>query len=447
MNKYYPKADAVRAENLHGYGSLPSRQNFKRIWQNFNRNISQTAQPKSGRRLTPRRLGLAAACLCLLLTVSITALAMTGFFNLREHYGSIFNNDALADYILTGDALSGPVTDNGIEIQPLGVFIEEIYAENTVAYVRLKITDLEGGRLSFPLSVKRDRDPTPDTMYGPSVESFDGDSAVVVVMATTDEVDANGKIFVNYDAVYAGSVPIEEQSLGITVGDLFDLEEPLNLPGLEFLELLGAEITEYGCIEITRRTAIGDLGLKAPDGTVVWSGSSSYYVTQTDQFALEELGSAFDPADYTLVIKGDRPERVISGNWTIAFDNHRTVAPRTLTAQTADGQTLTIDFRPTRAYVTLSPGCPPDSAEYKQFRDNILPPNKEKPPLIITFKDGATLPLVSEFVAQPDARRKDWTLETTFITPLIVPDDIEYVTFMGEEFPFLFDSSETALIH
>jgi hypothetical protein len=224
------------------------------------------------------------------------------------------------------------------------------------------------------------------------------------------------------------------------------LGQPLILPGLEFMEILGAEVTGDR-IKIMRLPAdlgrygysIDDIGLKAPDGTVVWGGFGVVLHTgerKEDHFMLSALDPAFDPADYTLVIRGERPERVISGEWTVSFDNLQTVTPRTLTGQTAGGQTISISCGATRTTVTITPGYAQDSAGYKRILSSVLWPDSANPAFTLTLRDGTVIAPNGNSVIQPGVYVGDTHLEFPFITPFLLPQELLYITWMGENYDF-----------
>jgi|GEM_PF-7018823 len=400
------------------------------------------AQPRRAHRRTARRTALIAAGLAILLLGSVTALAAGGVINIREFYRSIFVNPAAENVVATGDAVSGAVEDNGIEITPLGA-----YVEGYNAYIRLQLRDREGGRLSDTIYFLKDNGESV-----PAVVDYDAaaNSAVAIIqydIAAGDAAPATASL--HLAAVCADIQTIEKLPLDFNIGAHIGITEPVVVPGAEFMAITGIE-THDGALTIHRRDneiaqygwGSGLLGLKAPDGTVIWEthGELDAAGNKRDDFAIGK----YDPDTLSLVFNGKHAARTITGDWEIAFSAVQHIAPRTLTADFS-GREAKISCGATELKISLSPGYADGDPELKSVMKRVsalsegVSKNAETiaPEKGVSASEGASITLKGGGVVYPrfvaaswDSASADFRFKMTFVPP----ENVQSITFLGRTF-------------
>ena len=385
---------------------------------------SYRVQQRRTHMRTARRIALIAACLVVLFLGSITALAASGVINIREFYNSIFANPKAEKVVAMGDAVSGAVEDSGIEITPLGA-----YVEGYNAYIRLQLRDLEGDRLS-------------DTIYFlknngevvPAVVDYDTDtnSAVAIIqydIATGDAAPTTASLHLS--AICADIQTIENLSLDFNIGTHIGITKPIVVQGAEFMTITGIE-THDGTLTIHRRDneiaqygwGSGLLGLKAPDGTVIWEthGELDAAGNKSDDF---DIGK-YDPDTLSLVFKGKHAAHTITGDWGIAFSTVQHIVPRTLTADFS-GREAEISCGATNLEINLSPGYADDDPKLESVKKSVSASEE----VSIMLKNGEVV--CPQFVAASwDSASAGFRFKMTFVPP----ENVKRITFLGHTYTF-----------
>ena len=385
---------------------------------------SYRAQPRRTHMRTVRRTALIAACLVILFLGFVTALAASGVINIGEFYSSIFANPKAGKAVATGDAVSGAVTDNGIEITPLGA-----YVEGYNAYIRLQLRDMEGGRLSDTIYFLKNNGESV-----PAVVDYDTDtnSAVAIIqydIATGDAAPATASLHLS--AVCSDIQAIENLPLDFHIGTQIGITQPVVVPGAEFMAITGIE-THDGTLTIHRRDneiaqygwGSGLLGLKAPDGTVIWEthGELDAAGNKSDDF---DIGK-YDPDTLSLVFNGKHAARTITGDWEIVFSTVQHIVPRTLTADFS-GREAEITCGATSLEINLSPGYAGGDPELKSVMKSI------------SALEGVSITLKNGEVVYPQFGAASWdsaSADFRFKMIFIPPENVQSIAFLGQTFTF-----------
>ncbi len=385
---------------------------------------SYRAQPRRTHMRTVCRTALIAACLVILFLGFVTALAASGVINIGEFYSSIFANPKAGKAVATGDAVSGAVTDNGIEITPLGA-----YVEGYNAYIRLQLRDMEGGRLSDTIYFLKNNGESV-----PAVVDYDTDtnSAVAIIqydIATGDAAPATASLHLS--AVCSDIQAIENLPLDFHIGTQIGITQPVVVPGAEFMAITGIE-THDGTLTIHRRDneiaqygwGSGLLGLKAPDGTVIWEthGELDAAGNKSDDF---DIGK-YDPDTLSLVFNGKHAARTITGDWEIVFSTVQHIVPRTLTADFS-GREAEITCGATSLEINLSPGYAGGDPELKSVMKSI------------SALEGVSITLKNGEVVYPQFGAASWdsaSADFRFKMIFIPPENVQSIAFLGQTFTF-----------
>ncbi len=405
---------------------------------------SYRTQPRRTHMRTVRRIALIAACLAILLLGSVTVLAASGVINIREFYDSIFANPKAEKVVATGEAVSGAIEDRGIEITPLGA-----YVEGYNAYIRLQLRDIEGGRLSDTIYFLKDNGESV-----PAVVNYgtDTDSAIAIIQYDiADGDDAPTTASLHLKAICAGIQTMENLPLDFNIGTHIGITQPVVVQGAEFMAITGVE-THDGKLTIHRRDneiaqygwGSGLLGLKAPDGTVIWETHSELDAAgnKSDDF---DIGK-HDPDTLSLVFNGKHATRTITGDWEIAFSTVQHIVPRTLTADFS-GREAKITCGATKLEINLSPGYADGDPELKSIMNSVsassegvskngevIYPGKDisaSEDVSITLKNGEVV--YPRFVAASwDSTSADFSFKMTFVPP----ENVQSITFLGQIFTF-----------
>ncbi len=405
---------------------------------------SYWAQPRRTHMRKVRRTTLIAACLVILLLGSVTTLAASGVINIREFYSSIFANPEAEKAVATGDAISGAVEDNGIEITPLGAYIEGYNA-----YIRLKLRDTGGSRLSDTLYFLKN-----DGESVPAVVDYDAatNSAVAIIqydIATGNAAPTTASL--HLAAICAGIRTIENLPLDFTIGTHIGITQPVVVPGAEFMAITGIE-THGGTLTIRRRDneigqygwGSGLLGLKAPDGTVIWEthGELDAAGNKSDDF---DIGK-YDPDTLSLVFKGKHAARTITGDWEITFSTVQNIVPLTLTADFS-GREAKISCGATKLEINLSPGYANGDAELKRMMKSVSASSEGvlkngeviSPGKGASASEGVSITLKNGEVISPQFTASSWDSKSAYFSfkmAFVPPENVQSITFLGQTFTF-----------
>ena len=405
---------------------------------------SYRAQPRRAHMRTACRTTLIAACLVILLLGSVTALAASGVINIREFYSSIFANPKAEKVVATGDAVSGAVEDNGIEITPLGA-----YVEGYNAYIRLKLRDMEGGRLSDTIYLLKNNGESV-----PAVVDYDADtnSAVAIIqydIATGDAAPTTASF--HLAGICADIQTIENLPLDFNIGAHIGITQPVVVQGAEFMAITGIE-THDGTLTIHRRDneiaqygwGSGLLGLKAPDGTVIWEthGELDAAGNKSDDFDIDK----YDPDTLSLVFNGKHAARTITGDWEIAFSAIQHIVPRTLTADFS-GREAEVSCGATKLEINLSPGYADGDPELKSVMKGVsassegVAKNGEViyPGKGVSASEGVSITLKNGEVVYPRFVAASWDSTSagfSFKMTFVPPENVQSITFLGQTFTF-----------
>lgn len=166
----------------------------KDIQRLVHRSLSGGARTLHARKAPLRRLGLIAASIVLMLSISMTALAATGVIDFGAFYNSLFASDKASPYVASRNEISA--SSNGdLSIEPLAAILDD-----ERLYIQLKITGLSSKTL-------------PDSLYffnnGQRLDIGDGyiisvdDNTVIAnIMVFARNID-DGKIELRFDKISA----------------------------------------------------------------------------------------------------------------------------------------------------------------------------------------------------------------------------------------------------
>ena len=400
--------------------------------------------PKRTHTHIVRRTVLIAASLVMLLLGSITALAKGGVININEFYNSIFFNPDAKNHIATADALSGTVVDNGIEITPLGAYIE---GHN--AYIRLKLRDIEGGHLSNTIYFLNKNGESI-----PAVVDYDSstNSAIAIIqedIATGEAASATTSL--QLAAICTDIQELENLSLDFNIGAHIGITQPVVLKNAEFLTITGVE-TQDGTLAIHYRDndiakygwSTGLFGLRTPDGTIIWETSGVLYDTGNKTIYFD-IGK-HDINTLSLVFSGKHAIRTITGDWKIAFSTVQQIASKTLTASYSERK-AEITCGATELEINLSPGYTDGDLELnniiKSLSDTseVLSKNGEKtyPVKDVSVSRDISIALKDGKIVYPRFISASWDSKSAnfkFKMNFVLPENIQNVTFFGKTFTF-----------
>ncbi|MCL2627938.1 MAG: hypothetical protein FWD44_04475, partial [Oscillospiraceae bacterium] len=263
----------------------------------------KTHQPAL-RRLRPGFAVAAAILITLLFTT--TVLAATGVLNYRDFFNSVFNNEAAAPYIHTGDDITIHISDSDIEVKLVSAFFDAAYVDKI--FFELDITDPTGKRLSdsFILFARTDFGYHPLSLdYSAHVQRINENTVRAAFSVSHFFRKTPEGVNISFDLIAAGIYYPKPRPTGLFIGKLIDLETPINVPGSEFIEILEVS-RQGGGVSITYQIADyaiygwgeGSLGLMKPNGEIIWSRFSVGSDTTKISFNIGDI----NPNDLALVV-------------------------------------------------------------------------------------------------------------------------------------------------
>ena len=299
----------------------------------------------------------------MLLALTTTAFAVTGVIDFGSIFRSIFENETITPYIITGDDIGGNETASSnyqtsndsaahantdeVDMRLLNAFIDD--TQRGGMHLQFEIHDRTGAKLSdFFVLISHDETGAytnlnmnipPDmrqwiesiTDLSPDGGQFIDENTVVTdffipawLLPTPNEA---GNIVIQFDFI-ASNLQTVTVPTGFNVGEHIDMGGSIPLSGAEFVHITGVELNGSELSIFHEDTyadpsiygwGSGMLSLLTSSGeTIGLSGQRNHSLMRYSGrigfesfFSIENL----DPYDLTLVWKGDIAERIITGNW------------------------------------------------------------------------------------------------------------------------------------
>jgi len=433
---------------------------------------------------------LVAAILVLALTTA--ALAATGVIDFASVFSNLFRNETVAPYIIDGDNISGNVdvhlvdADNDTDVMDdqSGDIFRNNESEIDIKLLAAVMDDTQGGGLFLKFEI---HDPTGERLSDSFVlinnnENMgltplnmnitndmrqwidSGTEHVPDGVQVIDEYTVHagffipgwlmsewgplsrneaGDIVVQFDYIASG---IKETTVNteLNVGQHLGLTAPVALPGVEFVQIMGVEISrehpqdERELLRIFHEDTRSDpllygwgAGLlslrKADGGTIGLSGQADHNQMLTDITGFESMFNIndIDPNDLTLIWRGDMAEHIIPGNWEFTISTGNVAIQAGEFHGLFDGMRTEVNVNTTgvRIYIYDAPDF--NTAGEMARHDS---------PLILHMADGTTIDLPEKGAAEGGT---DVILIAYYFDFLdidfINPEDVVRVTFRGVE--------------
>jgi len=403
------------------------------IMKKTENSTNSSAQTKSSTRLIRRAL-IAAA---LVVALTTTALAISGTIDFPSFFRSVFRNEQAEPFVISGDGIKTNINETeGIYDSDSGVFINDGFEIKLISafydinpgifYLELEITDPTGERLSdsfmlFTYEEGRGYIPLNLNYYVPSEVEFINENTVRAGVKIWHNTDNKGEI--KFDLIMSDfNQESRLYQTGIKVKDYIDIETPLILPNVEFVQI--DEITyNSGTLKVLYRNpdpsvygwGSGMLGIQKPDGEILWHHSARNI---TSDFSEAEIMFSIDEItdEHTFVWEGHRAKHFIKGNWEFTITGETGLAESTFNAVVEGLRTeVTVSSLGVNVYIY-------DAPDFETSREMVL--SHQDFGLILHLADGSMV----EPVAGGAEGGTDVVL-ISYIMDFINPKDVVMVTF------------------
>jgi len=244
---------------------------------------------------------------------------------------------------------------------------------------------------------------------------------------------------VRFDYIASG---IKETTVntGFNVGEHLGMTGSVSLPGAEFVQITGVEISrehpqdEKELLRIyhdeTRSDPLfygwgaGTFSLKKADGgTIELSGQANHNLMLTDitgyesKFSIDDI----DPNDLTLVWRGDRAEHILPGSWEFIISTDNIAIQAGEFHGFFEGLRTKVNINTTGVRVYMY-----DAPDFNTAGEIVSNDN----PLVLYFADGTTMDLPEKGAAEGGT---DVIFVAYYFDDFINPEDVVRVTFRGVE--------------
>jgi len=343
-------------------------------------NLKTREDTSNMKRLYIKPAVAVAAIAVMLLAFTTTALAVTGVVDFGSFFRSIFENETIAPYIITGDDIGGnanvdePESENEIissnyqtsddvtvrtntgdvDMTLLNAFIDDTRGGGL--YLQFEIHDPTGTKLSDSLALILHDETGAYTNLNMSVPpdmrqwidsiadvSPDGVQFIDERTVLADffipswllpRQNEAGDIVIQFDFI-ASNLQTVSVPTGFNIGEHLDMDGTIPLNGAEFIHVTGIELSGSELSIFHEDTyanplvygwGSGMLSLVTSSGETIGLGGQSnhclmHYSEKVGFESFFNIGN-LNPNELTLVWRGDIAEHIITGNWefTIAGD-------------------------------------------------------------------------------------------------------------------------------
>ena len=411
---------------------------FTDIIMQKSENITNSrTQTKNNTRYIKRALVAAV----LVITLTTTALAVTGTIDFPSFFRSVFRNEQAAPYVISGDGIkintsetegiydsdSGVFVSDGFEVKLISAFYD---IDPRIFYLELEITDPTGERLSdsfmlFTYEEGRGYIPLNLNYYIPSEVEFINENTVRAGVQIWHNTDNKGEIKI--DLIMSDFN--QESRLfqtGIKVKDYIDMETPLILPNAEFIQVDEISYNSNTLTVLYRNPdpsvygwGSGMLGIQKPDGEILWHYSARNI---TSDFSEAEIMFSIDAItdEHTFIWEGHRAKHVIKGNWEFTITGETGLAESTFNAVVEGLHTeITVSSLGVNVYIY-------DAPDFETSREMVF--SHQDFGLVLHLSDGTTLePIASGAEGGTDV------ILISYFMDFINPKDVVKVTFRDTE--------------
>ncbi|MDR2506214.1 MAG: DUF4179 domain-containing protein [Oscillospiraceae bacterium] len=407
-------ADRIDVNEFAAYTPAATSKNLAAI---ESRVLAAIAAPsKKKLHMGLRRTALTAACVIIVLALSLTALASIGVFDMRTIYESIFTNKKSEMFVSYGNT----VADQGIEITPIGVFVDD-----SNAYVQLSVKDLEGGRLADKVYLY-----TPsgfDAYYNDVRYGETTDEAIVTNILSLNQNDPTAPVSFEIEAIITGVREVMDEKLNAHVKDYLAITEPVTVPGVPQLSIISASF-DNGILTVVSQSAqpearlfgSGHLDLIDTNGTIIPENSGNMDGDTGLAEATYVLGEkALD--DFSFIYSGKISGNVIRGKWKIEAVQPRRIESLEGVRGKIAGRDATMHISAVSLIISVTPGFD------DWFSVGSLINKASEEGAVITLSDGTR---VQAGRMNADGN-SEWAV-FEFSIPFTLPSDVASITFLGD---------------
>ena len=355
----------------------------------------------------------------IMLLFATTALAVTGIIDFSSVFSSIFNNQAAAPYVQTGDDILVQVNESEVEVNLLAIFVDSSRVGGV--YLELEIIDPSGEKLSDSLLLLLYDEGLAYqalNLHMPvEVQWIDAYTIHAGLFLPFVEIDDLGDILIRFSLIATHIQRAEALSTGFVVGKHIGIDAPVVLPSAEFVEI--TSITQEGSsLTVAHQQSdpmlhgwgVGMLGLMGENGEIIWPNRQSSTHGVPGQESIFHIGIE-DPSTFTFVWTGEFSRQLIPGDWAFTISGDILLNPETISGYYEDKK-VEITLGATSVEVVVF-------GEIDIFQDN---------PLVLTLADGTTIePSFNGAEGGRDMATLQYSMD------FIHPEDVVEVRFRGVE--------------
>jgi len=321
-----------------------------------------------------------AAAIMILVTLTTTALAATGVVDIASFFRSMFANEAVEPYIITGDNIAANadsnlendatayndqagtgiiahVNESELEVELLAAFVDD--TQGGGLYMKLEIRDPTGERISdsfvlilhdetmmytytqlnmyIPTDVRQWIDPDSPHAFSPDyvqiIDDYTAHAGIFIPQWSLFHRNETGEIVIGFDFIASNVQHTSVFDTGFNIGEHIGMDGLIALPGAEFVQIAGVQFDEDGYLIIYHHDTDADplvygwgsgmLSLMKPDGEIIGilgqrNNNVNPNVAETGFESRFDIGD-INPNDLTLVWRGDMAEHIVPGRWEFSI--------------------------------------------------------------------------------------------------------------------------------